>query len=241
MTLFDDQWNPTLNSDAGMKGMDILMALSKNAIEGIAGAGWGENRAAWLGGQVAANISWQESGTQAMRPDQSQIVDDFVTIYEPRIAGGLFCPPNIAGSTSVVTSTSPNPEAAFLMLAFLTTASLMAMNEANANGVAPGYKSVLTNERLKAVSQPLEVWANSVEHAWCSPRLPGMFEMEQALGNEINRAITGQISAKEALDNGQAAWVAIMQKNGFAGGEGPISYASVAPGLYVGAGKPLPF
>jgi multiple sugar transport system substrate-binding protein len=241
MNLFDDQWNPTLNTDAGMKGMEIMLALSKNAIEGIAGAGWGENRAAWLGGQVAANISWQDSGTQAMRPDQSQIVDDFVTIYEPRIAGGLFCPPNIAGSTSVVTSTSPNPEAAFLMLAFLTTSSIMAMNEANANGVAPGYKSVLTNERLKAVSQPLEVWANSVEHAWCSPRLPGMFEMEQALGNEINRAITGQITAKEALDNGQAAWVAIMQKNGFAGGEGPISYASVAPGLYVGAGKTLPF
>lgn len=241
MMLFDDQWNPTLTTDAGMKGMDILLALSKNAIEGVTGAGWGENRAAWLGGQVAANISWQDSGTQAMRPDQSQIVGDFVTIYEPRIEGGVFAPPNIAGSTSVVTATSPNPEAAFLMLAFLTTSSIMAMNEANANGVAPGYRSVLSNERLRAVSQPMEVWAASLDHAWCSPRLPGMFEMEQALGNEINRAITGQITGREALENGQAAWTAIMAKNGFANGTGPINYADVAPGLYVGAGKPLPF
>ncbi len=241
MMLFDDQWNPTLNTDAGMKGMETILALSKNAIEGVSGAGWGENRAAWLGGQVAANISWQDSGTQAMRPDQSQIVDDFVTIYEPRIAGGVFAPPNIAGSTSVVTSTSQNKEGAFLMLAFLTTSSIMAMNEANANGVAPGYRSVLSNEKLRAVSQPMEVWANSLDHAWCSPRLPGMFEMEQALGNEINRAITGQITAKEALDNGQAAWVAIMQKNGFKDGAGPINYADVAPGLYVGGGKALPF
>ena len=92
------------------------------------------------------------------------------------------------------------------MLAFLTTASIMAMNEANANGVAPGYKSVLANPNLQAVSPPAKVWSASLEHAWCAPRIPGMFEMEQALGNEINRALVGQISAKEALDNGNAAW-----------------------------------
>ncbi len=101
------------------------------------------------------------------------------------------------------------------MLAFLTTASIMAMNEANANGVAPGYRSVLSNPNLQAVSPPSKVWAAGLEHAWCAPRIPGMFEMEQALGNEINRALVGQISAKEALDNGNAAWKKIMEKNGF--------------------------
>ena len=241
LKLFDENWNPTLAGDAGMKAMDIIMALQKNAIEGTAGAGWGENRAAWLGGQIASSVSWQDSGTQAMRPDQSKIVGDFVTIYEPRIEGGVFAPPNIAGSTSCVAASSQNPEGAFLMLAFLTTASIMAMNEANANGVGPGYKSVLANERLRAVSQPMKVWADSLEHAWCAPRLPGMFEMEQVLGNEINRAVTGQISAKEALENGETAWKRIMQKNGFSGGKGPVSYADVAPGMYVGGGKPLPF
>ena len=39
------------------------------------------------------------------------------------------------------------------MLAFLTTSSIMAMNEANANGVAPGYKSVLQNENAAAVRE----------------------------------------------------------------------------------------
>jgi len=84
MMLFDEGWEPIFNNEAGMKGLEIILELAKNANEGHAGAGWPENRAAWLGGQVATNISWQDSGTQAMRPDQSQIVDDFVTIYEPR-------------------------------------------------------------------------------------------------------------------------------------------------------------
>jgi multiple sugar transport system substrate-binding protein len=241
MQLFDDNFEPLLTSDASLKGLETVLALSKNAIEGASGAGWGENRAAWLGGQVATNISWQDSGTQAMRPDQSKIVDDFVSIYEPRIDGGVFAPPNIAGSTSCVTATSQNPEGAFLMLAFLTTSSIMAMNEANANGVAPGYKSVLSNEKLRAVSQPMKVWSESLEHAWCSPRIPGMFEMEQALGNEINRAITGQIGAKEALENGQKAWKTIMTKNGFFTDKAPVKYADVKAGTYVGAGKALPF
>ena len=241
MQLFGDNFQPLLTSDASMQGIEILLQLSKNAIEGVSGAGWGENRAAWLGGQVATNISWQDSGTQAMRPDQSKIVGDFTTIYEPRIAGGVWAPPNIAGSTSCVTSTAQNPEGAFLMLAFLTTSSIMAMNEANANGVAPGYRSVLSNEKLRAVSQPMKVWSESLDHAWCSPRIPGMFEMEQALGNEINRAITGQISGKEALENGQKAWETILAKNGFGTDAAPVSFDDVKAGTYVGAGKPLPF
>lgn len=241
MMLFDENWEPIFNGDAGMKGMEILLALSKNASEGMAGAGWPENRAAWLGGQVATNISWQDSGTQAMRPDQSQIVGDFVTIYEPRIAGGRFAPPNVAGSTSCVAASAQNAEGAFLMLAFLTTSSIMAMNEANANGVAPGYKSVLQNPNLQEVSQPAKVWGDSLEHAWCSPRLPGAFPIEQAIGNEINRAVVGQISAKEALDNAAAAVKSIMESNGFYQGNDPVNYAETAPGLYVGEGKALPF
>ncbi|MEM9845159.1 MAG: extracellular solute-binding protein [Pseudomonadota bacterium] len=154
MMLFDENWEPIFNGDAGMKGLEIILELAKNANEGHAGAGWPENRAAWLGGQVATNISWQDSGTQAMRPDQSQIVDDFVTIYEPRIEGGRFAPPNIAGSTSCVSASAQNPEGAFLMLAFLTTSSIMAMNEANANGVRRGTNQCLRTRTCRLFRSP---------------------------------------------------------------------------------------
>ena len=224
--LFNDKWEPVFNSDAGVKALETFLALQKNAVEGVAGCGWGENRAAWLGGQLASNISWQDSGTQATRPDQSKIVGDVLTIYEPRVEGGRFAPTNIAGSTSCVTATSKNPEGAFLMLAFLTTASIMAMNEANANGVAPGYRSVLTNPNLRQVSQPAEVWSTSLEYAWCAPRIPGMFEMEQVLGNEINKAAVGQTTPKEALDAGATAWREIMDKNGFLLDKPPFDFAA---------------
>ena len=167
MMLFNDKWEPIFNGDAGVKGLETILALSKNAIEGVAAADWPTNRGAFLGGQIACNISWQDSGNQATRPDQSKLGDDIMTIYEPRVKGGVYCPPNIAGSTSAVAASSPEPEAAFLLLAFLTTASIMAMNEANANGVAPGYRSVLNNENLRKVSQPAKIWSESLDYAWC--------------------------------------------------------------------------
>jgi multiple sugar transport system substrate-binding protein len=242
MMLFNDKWEPIFNGDAGVKGLETMIALSKFAVEGHAGADWPTNRAAWLGGQVAVNISWQDSGTQATRPDQSKIGEDVLTIYEPRVEGGNFAPPNIAGSTSCVSASSPNQEAAFLMLAYLTSASTMAMNEANANGVAPGYKSVMANENLRKVSQPAKVWADQLDYCWCAPRLPYTLEMEIALGNEINKAVVGQQTAKQALDNGVAAWKKTMTEKGkFYAGKDPVSYASMEAGLYLGKGKKLPF
>ena len=242
MMLFNDKWEPIFNGDAGVKGLETIIALSKFGHESNAGADWPTNRGAFLGGQIGVNISWQDSGTQATRPDQSKIVGDIATIWEPRVEGGNFAPPNIAGSTSCVSASSPNPEAAFLMLAYLTSASTMAMNEANANGVAPGYKSVLANEKLRSVSQPAKIWAAELDYAWCAPRLPYTLEMEIALGNEINKAVVGQQTAKQALDNGVAAWKKTMTEKGkFYAGKDPVSYASMEPGLWLGKGKKLPF
>jgi multiple sugar transport system substrate-binding protein len=241
LELFNDKWEPTFNNDAGVKGLETIVALSKHAIEGVAAADWPTNRAAVLGGQIACNISWQDTGTQATRPDQSKLGDDILTIYEPRVEGGRFAPPNIAGSTSCIAATSAEPEAAFLMLAFLTSGSIMAMNEANANGVAPGYKSVLANEKLRAVSQPAKVWADDLDYAWCAPRLPNGFQMDQEIGFLINKVVVGELKPKEALDQAAEKVKAIMAKSGFYAGKDPVTYAEMNKATWLGKGKKLPF
>jgi multiple sugar transport system substrate-binding protein len=73
------------------------------------------------------------------------------------------------------------------------------------------------------------------------PAHPGDVRNGAELGNEINRALVGQISAKEALDNGNAAWRKIMEKNGFFSSSAPFTYADFKPAVWVGEGKPLPF
>ena len=163
-------------------------------------------------------------------------------IYEPRVAGGTYAPPNIAGSTSVVASTSPEPEAAFLMLAFLTTSSIMAMNEANANGVAPGTKSVLKNEKLRSRLAARQGLVRSARlrlvRAAHSVRLPGR------AGNRLprqRRSIVGTRSRRKRSTKPPARSRPSWTKNGFYKGADPMNFAATEPGLWIGKGKPLPF
>ncbi len=139
-----------------------------------------------------------------------------ITIYEPRVEGGRFAPPNIAGSTSVVTATSKNPEGAFLDARLphhrFDHGDERSQRQWRGAGLSLGAHQPQSAQGLAAGRS---LGAPSSTTAWCAPRLPGMFEMEQALGNEINKAVVGQTTPKEALDAGAKAWREIMDKNGF--------------------------
>ena len=65
--------------------------------------------------------------------------------------------------------------------------------------------------------------------------IPGAFPIEQAIGNEINRAVVGQITAKEALDNAVAAGASdiMTEATDSMQGKDPVDHATVAPGLYL--------
>jgi multiple sugar transport system substrate-binding protein len=64
--------------------------------------------------------------------------------------------------------------------------------------------------------------------------------MEQEIGFLVNKAIVGELKPKEALDQAVGKVKAIMEKSGFYKGADPVSYASMAPGLNLGAGKTFP-
>jgi multiple sugar transport system substrate-binding protein len=242
--MFDSDWEPQVDSEASVKAVEMMLALQKNAPTGVTGWGWPENRSAWLAGQTAMNIAWQDQGNQATRPDQSSIAgDDVTTVFEPRGTGpnARFAPPNIAGSTSSVSTHAKNPEAGFLVLAFFTTASLEAMNGANANGVGPGHKSVIGNPKFQKIMTAADVWYKSLGHSWCAPRIPGALSIDISIGNQLNAIMTGNKPVKEGLQEAQRRARAVMERNRFYTDNPPVEYTKVEPGLYLGKDKPLPF
>lgn len=243
LDLFDENWEPLFDSEASMKAVELMLELQKSAPSGVTGWGWPENRSAWLGGQTAMNLAWQDQGNQATRPDQSTIWrDEVTTLYEPMGTGpgARFAPPNIAGSTSSIAANAQNPEAGFLTLAFFTTASLQAMNGANANGVGPGYKSVINNENFQKIMISAPVWAAEVDYCWCAPRIPGGLPIDITFGNELNAVMTGNKSAQDALAEGQRRVRAIMERNGFYSDSPPVNYEDVQAGLWLGRGREPP-
>ena len=80
-----------------------------------------------------------------------------------------------------------------------------------------------------------------MNYAWCAPRIPGMFEMEQALGNEINKCRCRTDRRQGSIGcNGVNAWRSIMKKNGFFSSREPFAYSAVEAGTWAGRGKPSP-
>ena len=71
--------------------------------------------------------------------------------------------------------------------------------------------------------------------------MPNAFQMDQEIGFLINKVVVGEMQPKAALDEAAAKVKAIMEKSGFYKGADPVSYASMAPGTWVGKDKKLPF
>ena len=196
--LFDDDFNPTLNSDAGLEGVEGFLAPRRTRSKAVSGAGWKRTGRRWRRRAVAT--SWQEpSGTRSLaprsEPDRRRL-SCRPSIRASRAAG--FAPTNVAGSTSRVAATSPIP-GAFPMLALLTTASI-AGDERGRTRTAwcRGYRSVLGTEP-QAVSPPLQsLWPGFRTWARRAPRNPRTLKRDRRSATSINRALVGRISAREA-------------------------------------------
>jgi multiple sugar transport system substrate-binding protein len=85
------------------------------------------------------------------------------------------------------------------------------------------------------------VWGDSLDYAWCAPRVPAGFQIDQEIGFLINKVVVGEMAPKAALDEAAVKVKDIMSKNGFYQGKDPMNFAATAPGLWIGKGKPLPF
>ena len=90
----------------------------------------------------------------------------------------------------------------------------------------------------------IELPDNACHHGGKSPH-PGdvgvVFQNYPLLNHRTVRSnIEVAAKTKEALDNAVAKVKDIMTKSGFYAGKDPVSYASMAPGLNLGAGKKAP-
>jgi multiple sugar transport system substrate-binding protein len=94
---------------------------------------------------------------------------------------------------------------------------------------------------MQAVSQPAKVWSEALDYAWCAPRLPQGFQIDQEIGFLINKVVVGELQPKAALDEAAIKVKAIMAKNGFYKGADPMNYAATEPGFWMGKDKKSPF
>ena len=119
--LFDDDWNPTFNSEAGVRTVNWFKDLyDANAVPaGVLNYLWDDTGLGFASGTVALNLDWAGWAAFFNDPANSKVAGDVGIVRAPKGVGGKRA--GWAGShTFSITETCDNTDAAVSFITFLT-------------------------------------------------------------------------------------------------------------------------
>jgi multiple sugar transport system substrate-binding protein len=201
----DDGTTIAFNSDAGKKAAEFYVGLVDVAPPDYLNSNSWDGRVAFAEGQVGMYIAgaWLAGTLQEEFPDAT---GKWSTAPLPK---DVECATQIAGDALVIPAGSKNPDAAWKWIEFLSAPQNMLLHNLgtpeNPTTLLPPRASLLNDPRLFE-NNPLmqgfaEQMACGVYENITDPNWPAI---EEALNEALGRAMYGEISAADALDEAAA-------------------------------------
>ena len=220
--LFDKDWNPTFNSEAGVRALNWFVELYKaNAVpKGVPNYLWDDTGLGFASGTIALNLDWAGWASFFNNPKDSKVANRIGLVRAPKGSSGKRT--GWSGSHSFsVTAACPTPEAAVSLVVFLTNYENQ-MVEAR-KGLLPTRKKVWADAiaEFKKNDNPFlvkvfETYSQSMaEDAFTPPLIPEWIEISNVLWPNLQAAIVGDKSAKEALDDAAQKARIVMEDAGY--------------------------
>ena len=220
--LFDEDWNPTFNSAAGVEAVNWFKDLyeAKAVPAGSLNYLWDDTGLGFASGTVALNLDWAGWASFFNDPENSKVAGDIGLVRAPKGSAGIRT--GWSGShTFSITETCDNKAAAASFVTFLTSHDSQ-MVEASA-GLLPTRAAVW--EDAQAVFEAngntflvevFETFALSMaEDAFTPPLIAPWIEVSNEIWPQLQAAILGEKTAQEALDDAAKATVIVMEDAGY--------------------------
>lgn len=116
--VFDDQWNPVVNSPEAVEAAEFLRHTVQTGPVGIPTFGFGEAAAAFLQGEAAMHLDSLKIAAMSRNPNLSTIDGNVGYALHPV---GSRCGAETGGFALGIPANSQNQEAAFLFIQYLTS------------------------------------------------------------------------------------------------------------------------
>ena len=216
--MFNDDWTPGFNSDAGKEALGWFVDLYKAGAvpPGTTSYLWDELGAGFASGTIALNLDWPGWSGYFNDPESSKAAGDVGLVVQPMGSAGIHTGWSGHHGFSV-TEKCPTPEAAASLVAFLTSeASQIAES---AGGSLP-TRAAVWEHVVKAAegdefrSQALNVFKEGATHAFPVPKTPYWIEASNLIYPELQAAILGDKTVDQALQDAADAVDEMMQENG---------------------------
>jgi ABC-type glycerol-3-phosphate transport system substrate-binding protein len=195
---------PAYNSDVAKESAEFYVGLAEYAPPDYLNSNSYDGRVAFAQGQVGMYVAgaWFAGTLVGEFPD---IEGKWATAPLPEGEAG--CGTTIAGDALVVFENSKNQDAAWKWIEFLSQPENMAewTYEAEGSTLLPPRKSMLDSPDLVETKPILQGFADAMECGVSNViAVPDWGRMEEKLNEELGKAMYGEQSAAEALDNAAA-------------------------------------
>lgn len=202
---------PKINSPEAVAALENYIKAVKSGPTGVLGWEWDELINAFLGGQVAMIFHWPDEGKRG-----EQLAKNV-----PGGTMGFFLPPKrsmaFGGWVMGVSKDSKNPEAAYATMRMLLAPDISLEMVTNPDSGQDFFRlSHFNSEAVKKAVPPeyLTVYNASIAQLFPELRIPGGFEYYDFLDVQVQKALAGEASAKDALDEAARQWNAITDRLG---------------------------
>lgn len=209
--IFDDQWNPVINSPEAVEAAQVLREVAQTGPAGIPTFGFGEAAASFLQGESAMHLDTLKIAAMSRDPKLSKIDGKVGYALHPT---GSRCGSETGGFAAGIPANSQNKEAAFLFLQYITSkAGDQRMVEL---GGDPIRISTLKNNADKFDDYSIVAAQLPCADPDWRPLIPEWNELNiDVLGQALTEVITTDKPIQPIMDAANEKARAIMERKGY--------------------------
>ena len=210
--VLDDEWNPIVNNEAGVQAGEALKTILECGPEGGTSFGFAEAKNAFLQGRAAMFLDSTVVAGEVDNPEKSKVVGKVGWAPHPM---GVRRGSQTGGFGIAIPKNAPNKDAAFLLMQWLT--SKKADRMIALEGGNPSRFSTHADPEVNAKFPHMKIFGEALKHAdpdW-RPIIPVWGKINSDLGTTLSKAMTGEMTVKEALDAVAERTRGIMQEAGY--------------------------
>jgi len=208
-------YEPQINSPEVLKGLEMLVKLKEVADPSVVDYDWDECMSAFASGRDAINLQWTNAYPKVIETAAPEVKGNWNATFTPGVKqsdGTVKHTPCFGGWSLQIPADSKHREEAWKFMKWATTPE---MDLRLVPYQDPGRKSAFTNPESVKRFFYFPLTMESLGMGFGRPRIPPWPEMSDAMGMEVNAALTGLKSPKKALDDLQAKYVDVLKKSGF--------------------------
>jgi multiple sugar transport system substrate-binding protein len=223
---FDEEMTPLINSPAGVRALEIQLAIADFVPPGTANFGSPEARNAFLNGDAPMVVHWTSTAKLGKDPEASQVVDDIGIAMVPGVQDGdtIYRRPALpTGWVAGIPSYSENIEAAARVLEYYLQPERSLEIALNPDAWSEPWRQSSFDPDIWAEQWPddpeygrsvISVMEETLANGVPDLQIPGQDEYVKVADAEISSALSGAKSPQDALDDAAAEWNNITDRLG---------------------------